>query len=118
MSEFKNKKLQKISSLLMECNLEGQITEEDCLKKIQKLVTRKRPKRRISKKLNVLRKMPSLYHKLPDENFDLEKSEVVKWIITKPEIQEWIYQVAKDNHLIKYDKETGKWHGVKEGDQK
>lgn len=115
---FKNKKLQKISSLLMECNIEGKITEEDCFKKIQKLVTKKRTKRKISKHLAPFRKMPELYHKFPNQDFDAEKSEVYKWIAEQEELMNWfMYNIGGNDGLIKYNKVTGKWHGVKQGDQ-
>lgn len=75
-------------------------------------------KRRISNKLNVFREMPELYHKLPDQEYDPEKSEVLQWIAKQPELMLWLMKnIGAYHNLIEYDKKTSKWHGVKEGDQ-
>lgn len=70
-----------------------------------------------SKLLEVAKKMPPLYHTLPGEDFDIHKSEVVKWLISQPEILEYVYHRVKvcggvSGAFIKYDPETGKWKGV------
>lgn len=69
-----------------------------------------------NKHLEVAKKMPPLYHKLPGEEFDIAKSEVVKWLITQPEIMQFIMDRvanrAEASRLITYDPDTGKWQGV------
>lgn len=72
---------------------------------------------RVNKQLNKFRKMPELYHRFPNEKYDPTKSEVLKWIKEQPELIEWIFNLVEKRDLVKYDKETGKWHGVKEGDE-
>ena len=34
-----------------------------------------------TEKLNFIKTMPPLYHQLPNQNFDIRKSEVVEWLI-------------------------------------
>ncbi len=66
--------------------------------------------------LESTRKMPPLYHKLPDEEFDIKKSEVAKWLIQQPLALNVIFQLVKNtscqNHSIVYNSSTGKWQGV------
>lgn len=61
------------------------------------------------------RKMPPLFHKLPGVNFDISKSEVVKWLIHTPEAKtllwESIQNVCGDKCPIEYDSNTGLWKG-------
>lgn len=76
-------------------------------------------KRWISKKLDVVREMPELYHRLPNERFELRKSEVVNWLLEQDDVVEWLFHfLQRTTKMIEYDKKTGKWHGVKEeGDE-
>ncbi len=68
---------------------------------------------KISKLLYVAKKMPPLYHKLPGKEYDVKKSEMVKWLIQQPEILEYISDRIRGNYqFVTYDKETGKWQGV------
>ena len=69
-------------------------------------------KRKLSKKLDCLKMMPPLYHKLPDKNFSFNDSELYAFIKNQPDLIEWVRCVAKDNKFIEYDKSTGKWQGV------
>lgn len=66
--------------------------------------------------LDVARKMPPLHHKLPDEDFNLDKSETLDWLLHQPEIKEYIWKRVANRYagsrLIKYDPETGTWQGV------
>lgn len=41
-------------------------------------------RKKYSIKFDVAKNMPSLYHKLPDQDFDIEKSQVYKWIKEQP----------------------------------
>ena len=71
------------------------------------------PKQKVSKLLDVVKKMPPLYHTLPGEEFDLSKSEVVQWLIRQPDILSYIAnRITGIGKLIVYDRETGKWKGV------
>ena len=66
--------------------------------------------------LNAARKMPPLHHKLPGEDFDWMKSETVKWLVSQPEVLNFIWQSVRnktgENTLISYDADTGTWQGV------
>ncbi|MCR8978710.1 hypothetical protein [Brevibacillus laterosporus] len=65
-----------------------------------------------SKKLKVGRKLPPGYHKLPGEEYDIRKSEVVQWLIQQPSIQEFVWDQFKQSGDVSYDQTTGKWRGV------
>ena len=69
-----------------------------------------------SKYLEVAKKMPPLYHTLPGETFDMEKSEVAKWLMEQPEILNYVVNRIKGGKgqepFIVYDPDTGKWQGV------
>jgi hypothetical protein len=64
------------------------------------------------KQLDVGRKLPPSFHKMPDQTFDIKKSEVAKWLINQPEILNFVVEIMKKSEAIVYDKETGKWQGV------
>lgn len=65
-----------------------------------------------SKLLEAARKMPPLYHTLPNGYFDIQKSEVIKWLITQPEILNYIWNNLKNSGVLVYNSETGRWKGV------
>lgn len=60
--------------------------------------------------------MPPLYHTLPNESFDINKSEVVKWLLDQDSIKQYIFEQVRNHNPsivpIIYDKETGRWQGV------
>ena len=59
----------------------------------------------------VLSLMPPLHHTLPDQEFDIERSEVVAWLIAQPGFKQWVFERAKSTERIVYDGETGRWRG-------
>ncbi|GED34011.1 hypothetical protein P9G84_22470 [Brevibacillus centrosporus] len=65
-----------------------------------------------SKKLDVGRNLPPSYHKLPGEEYDVRKSEIVQWLIQQPSILEFLWDQFKQSGEIVYDPSTGKWRGV------
>lgn len=65
-----------------------------------------------SKKLNIARNLPPSYHKLPDQDFDVKKSEVIKWLIQRPLILEFLWDQFKQSGDIIYNSDTGKWQGI------
>ncbi|MEG1433852.1 hypothetical protein [Eubacterium sp.] len=69
-------------------------------------------KHKRSKKLSIGRKMPPRYHKLPGEDYDIKKSEVIRWLIQCPDILEYVWDQFKQSGDIEYNPETGKWQGV------
>lgn len=54
--------------------------------------------------------MPPLYNKLPDERYDLEKSEVIKFLRTKKHIFDLLFAAAGWNGYLVND--NGKWVGI------
>lgn len=63
-------------------------------------------------KLKIARNMPPLYHKRPGEEYDVQKSEAVQWLLNQPEIQEFVWTQFKQSKDIAFDSLTGKWQGV------
>lgn len=69
-------------------------------------------KREQSKFLDVGKSMPTLYHTLPNEEFDYDKSQVLKWIAIQPELLTYLkYKLSRVGY-IEYDKATGTWKGI------
>ena len=62
--------------------------------------------------LDCAKRMPALYNKLPNEQYDIKKSEVVAWLVNQPEIQSKVFDMAKAQHVIEYDKDSKKWKGI------
>lgn len=65
-----------------------------------------------SKLYKIVKRMPPLYHKLPDEEYDIRKSRVIWWLMKQPEMLEYIWNRIKQSGAIQYNPETGKWQGV------
>ena len=65
-----------------------------------------------SKKLDVAKNMPPRYHKLPDQEYSTMKSFASDWLVSQPEILEYVW-----DHLKQYDEVTGKWSGVNGSDK-
>lgn len=66
--------------------------------------------------LDIAKTMPPLYHKLPNEDYDVNKREVARWLIQQPDILNYVVNRIKasgtSEPLIKYNPSTGKWQGV------
>lgn len=60
----------------------------------------------------IISRMPPLHYTLPGEKFDIEKSQVIKWLIQQPEILDWLYMRMVSSRMIKYNPDTQKWVGV------
>lgn len=72
-----------------------------------------RKKKQRSENLDVLKNMPPLIHKHPDKEYDIEKSELVSWLIDQPEIKDWLVGYLKGlKDYVEYDSKTGCWVGV------
>ena len=67
---------------------------------------------RISKKLNVVKKMPPLFHTLPGIDFDIKKSMVINWFIQKPDILNYLWDQIKNSGYVEYNSDTGEWKGI------
>lgn len=61
--------------------------------------------------LNCARKMPRLRHTV-NEHFDIHTSEVVKWLVSQPDIMQKVFNFARNNSVIVYDSDTGEWRGA------
>lgn len=59
--------------------------------------------------------MPPLPHSVAGQVFDIENSEVVKWLISQPQLKQWIFDKAVGSERIKYNGESGLWCGVPRG---
>ena len=66
----------------------------------------------ISQKLDVLKTMPPLYHRIPGKEFDPNESPVLDWLSMQTDLLSWLKDRARENGFIVYDSETGRWQGV------
>lgn len=55
--------------------------------------------------------MPRLKHSRPGKPFDMDKSEVVNWLMAHPIVKQHMFEVARNSKAIVFDSETGEWHG-------
>lgn len=69
-------------------------------------------KNKISKKFDVVQQMPPLYHKIPNEEYDNKKSQVIEFLSKDEDgALNWLFRYIEQKGLIVYDPETGKWQG-------
>lgn len=64
-----------------------------------------------SAKLCIAKQMPELRHTIPGEKFDVKKSEVVQWLISQPDILQYLFNHIKNTDIV-YVPEYGTWVGV------
>lgn len=62
--------------------------------------------------VDVAKRMPPLFHKLPNEDFDYRKSRTLWWLIKQPEVLKYIWDTVRQSEAIVYDSKTHKWHGI------
>lgn len=55
--------------------------------------------------------MPPLHLALPDQEFDIDKSEVINWLCSQPELRNALFTFCRNSGAIVFDKATGKWRG-------
>lgn len=65
-----------------------------------------------SKILDIARFMPPLRHSIPDREFDIRNSEVMKWMLKNPATWNYIWNNIKQSGVVEYNPETGMWQGV------
>lgn len=67
-----------------------------------------------SKKVsNAVRRMPALsHHRDKSEPFSNEKSEVMTWLVSQPEVRQWVMDHCREAGLIRFHAGTGLWHGI------
>jgi hypothetical protein len=64
-----------------------------------------------SQKFETISEMPPLHHKLPGQEFDWSKSEVMRWMMNQPKVCDYLFTRAVNAGLIEYNNATGKWTG-------
>lgn len=62
--------------------------------------------------VDAAKNMPPLFHKLPEEDFNIRKSKVIWWLIKQPDVLNLIFNLAVSSKAITYDPDSGKWQGV------
>lgn len=65
-----------------------------------------------SKNLEVAKYMPPLRHSIPGQEFDINKSEVVQWLLKQPDILNYIWNNIKNSEDVIYNTSAGKWQGI------
>lgn len=68
-------------------------------------------KNKRSKKFDVAKNMPPLHHSYFGTDFCITDSNVVKWLISQPEILQQIFDMVKAREIV-FNPDTGKWQGV------
>ena len=56
--------------------------------------------------------MPPLKHSVAGEPFDIMHSEAAEWLCSQPMVRQYIFDCARDNGIIVYDRDAGTWKGV------
>lgn len=69
----------------------------------------------LTKMLNTARHMPALFHKLPGEEYDQGRSEVINWLVAQPETRVFIFERVHEARAIEFDGATGIWKGAGDG---
>lgn len=54
--------------------------------------SKNKKQKQVSKKLLVAKTMPPLYHTLPGEEFDNDKSQVYAWMKNQPDLMQWLWR--------------------------
>ena len=65
-----------------------------------------------SKFLDIGKQMPKLYHTIQGEEFDYDKSQVLKWIASQPELLTYVKHKLYNLGYIQYDKDSRTWKGI------
>ncbi len=59
--------------------------------------------------------MPALRHSVPGEEFTIEKSEALAWVLAQPCVKVWLWDRIRNTGRIEFDQATGRWRGVPRG---
>lgn len=65
-----------------------------------------------SKLIQIARKMPPLHHTIPGKQFDIQKSEVIQWLINQPEILNWMWNNVSQSKDVVFNPESRTWQGA------
>lgn len=69
-------------------------------------------RKKYSIKFDVAKNIPSLYHKLPDQDFDIEKKSSLQMDKRTTRILEYIMNILKQAKYVVYNPDTGQWKGI------
>jgi hypothetical protein len=56
--------------------------------------------------------MPCLKHFIRGRSFDIMESEAAAWLVSQPEIRQWLWNIIKRDGSIVLDLENHCWHGA------
>ena len=56
--------------------------------------------------------MPALKHWDRSGPFDISKSEAVRWLLSQPEIQAYVFSKMRGSKAIAFDPASGTWRGT------
>ena len=62
--------------------------------------------------LNIAKRMPELRHSIPGQEFEIQNSEVVQWLIKQPEVLNYVWNNIKNSGAVTYNADTGCWRGI------
>ncbi len=68
----------------------------------------------MKKQFRVAASMPELRHSIKGEPFSIGRSQVARWLCSRPEIMQAVFDICRENSLIRYDPESGTWSGTGE----
>lgn len=75
-------------------------------------MARGRKSRVLERVLETTKLMPPLRHSIPGKDFNIQKSEVMKWIMQNPDAWNFIWNNIKQSGSVIYNPDTGTWQGV------
>lgn len=109
--DFEFEELEKINAYMQMAFIEETISQEECLREIQDVISYSKKIKR-SKSWEGTKKMPQLYHTLPNQDFSFADSEVLSWLGTQYEVLDWLRNSLYKNNYIKFNSDTKMWQGV------
>lgn len=69
-----------------------------------------------SKLLEIAKNMPPVRHTISGQNFEIQNSEAIQWLIQQPEILNYIWNNVKNSGAVIYDPQTSRWTGAEYDD--
>ena len=61
-------------------------------------------------------KMPEFSHSVEGQPYDVNNSQVVRWLIEQPEVKEYLMEKARAYGAVEFDTKTMKWRGTGKAD--
>jgi len=69
-------------------------------------------KKRKCKQLEPVRDMPALHHSVEGQDFDINASEVVKWLMAQEGVKQRVFTICRARGLITFNPDTRTWSGA------